>query len=362
MPKSKKKILHLVEAFGGGVFTFLVELANATCEDYDVVIAYSKRKQTPENFKGYFNEKVRFIEVQNFTRSIGAKDLKACKEVKKIIKKENPDIVHMHSSKAGIIGRLVISSKNRKLFYTPHGYSFLKQDDSKLKRFIYKSIEKVTAMYRRKCTIVACSEGEYKESLKLNKNSTYVNNGVNVKKIDKIVKDNKIKDIDTKQLKICTVGRIGFQKNPELFNKIAEEFPNINFTWIGDGELKEKLTSKNIKVTGWAKREDVLKQVAENDIFILPSLWEGLPIALLEAMYLKKICIVSNVIGNRDVIKNGENGFICDSLEDYKNVISKIIENKEQLEQIKARAQKDILESYNTKTMSESYKKVYTEK
>ena len=51
----KKKILHLVEAFGGGVFTFLVELANATCEDYDVVIAYSKRKQTPENFKGYFN-------------------------------------------------------------------------------------------------------------------------------------------------------------------------------------------------------------------------------------------------------------------------------------------------------------------
>ena len=362
MPKNKKKILHLVEAFGGGVFTFLVELANATCEDYDVVIAYSKRKQTPENFKGYFNEKVRFIEVKNFTRSIGAKDLKACKEVKKIIKKENPDIVHMHSSKAGIIGRLVISSKNRKLFYTPHGYSFLKQDDSKLKRFIYKSIEKVTAMYRRKCTIVACSEGEYKESLKLNKNSTYVNNGVNVKEIDKIVKYNKIKDIDTKQLKICTVGRIGFQKNPELFNKIAEEFPNINFTWIGDGELKEKLTSKNIKVTGWAKREEVLKQVAENDIFILPSLWEGLPIALLEAMYLKKICIVSNVIGNRDVIKNGENGFICDSLEDYKNVISKIIENKEQLEQIKARAQKDILESYNTKTMSESYKKVYTEK
>lgn len=362
MPKSKKKILHLVEAFGGGVFTFLVELANATCEDYDVVIAYSKRKQTPKNFKGYFNEKVRFIEVKNFTRSIGAKDLKACKEVKKIIKKENPDIVHMHSSKAGIIGRLVISSKNRKLFYTPHGYSFLKQDDSKLKRFIYKSIEKVTAMYRRKCTIVACSEGEYKESLKLNKNSTYVNNGVNIKEIDKIVKDNKIKDIDTKHLKICTVGRIGFQKNPELFNKIAEEFPNINFTWIGDGELKEKLTSKNIKVTGWAKREDVLKQVAENDIFILPSLWEGLPIALLEAMYLKKICIVSNVIGNRDVIKNGENGFICDSLEDYKNVISKIIENKEQFEQIKARAQKDILESYNTKTMSESYKKVYTEK
>ena len=360
MPKNKKKILHLVEAFGGGVFTFLVELANATCEDYDVVIAYSKRKQTPENFKEYFNEKVRFIEVQNFTRSIGAKDLKACKEVKKIVKKENPDIVHMHSSKAGIIGRLVMSSKNRKLFYTPHGYSFLKQDDSKLKRFVYKSIEKVTAMCRRKCKIVACSEGEYKESLKINKNSTYVNNGVNIKEIDKIVKDNKIKNIDTKHLKICTVGRIGFQKNPELFNKIAKEFPNINFTWIGDGELKEKLTSKNIRATGWAKRDDVLKQVAENDIFILPSLWEGLPLALLESMYLGKVCIVSDVIGNRDVIKNEQNGFVCDGLDSYKNVIEQIQNGKYNLEEIANNAKDDILQEYNIENMSKKYIELYS--
>ena len=130
MQDKKKKILHLVEAFGGGVFTFLVELSNSMSEDYEIVIAYAKRNQTPENFKEYFNKNIKFIEVKNFTRSIGIKDFKACKEVKQIIKQENPDIVHMHSSKAGIIGRLVISSKNRKLFY-----SFL--------FFIYKSSKKV---------------------------------------------------------------------------------------------------------------------------------------------------------------------------------------------------------------------------
>lgn len=355
----KKKIVHLVEAFGGGVFTFLVELCNSISDEYDIVIAYSKRNQTPDNFKGYFNENIKFIEVKNFTRNISIKDLKACIEVRKIIKEENPDIVHMHSSKAGIIGRLVISGKNKKLFYTPHGYSFLKQDDSKLKRIIYKSIEKIVATYRRKCTIVACSEGEYNESLKLTKNSTYVNNGVNIKEIDEIIKDVKTKEIDINNLKICTVGRIGFQKNPELFNKIAESFPDLQFTWIGDGELKDKLTSKNIKITGWAKREDVIKRVVENDIFILPSLWEGLPIALLEAMYLGKICIVSNVIGNRDVIQNEVNGFVCNKREDYESVINKIKSKDTNYKMIIRQVKNDIVKYYNIEEMCKKYKVLY---
>lgn len=360
MPENKKKILHLVEAFGGGVFTFLVELANATCEQFDIVIAYAKRKQTPENFEEYFDKRIKFIEVQNFTRSIGIKDIKACREVKRIVKQENPDIVHMHSSKAGIVGRLVISSKNTKLYYTPHGYSFLKQDDSKLKRFMYRSIEKSAAIWRRRCKIVACSEGEYKESVKITKNSTYVSNGVNIKEIDKMITTTK-EELNIKDLKICTAGRIGFQKNPELFNKVAESIPNVHFTWIGDGELKEVLISKNIQVTGWAKREDVLNRINEADIFILPSLWEGLPITLLEAMYLKKVCIVSNVIGNRDVIKNEKNGFVCDSLEDYKRVIEEIQNGKYNLENISIEANKDILSEYNINKMSENYIKLYNE-
>ena len=331
---SRKKVVHIVEAFGGGVFTFFTELANEMSKNLDVVIVYAKRKQTPENFKEYFNEKIKLIEVENFTRSINPiKDIKACMEVRKIIKQEKPDIVHMHSSKAGIIGRLVVSSKNRKLFYTPHGYAFLKQDDPKLKRIIYKAIEKCTALIKRKCKIVACSKGEYEESLKILKNSTYVNNGININEINTIIENNKESQINTKNLKICTIGRIGYQKNPELFNEIASKFPNIQFTWIGEGELREKITSENIDITGWMERKEVLKEVMNNDIFILSSLWEGLPIALLEAMYLKKVCIVSNVIGNKDVIQNGVNGFVCDNLNDYINVISQIQNDKSKLKE-----------------------------
>ena len=298
--KEKKKVLHLVESFGSGVFYFLVDLVNGTDEEYDITIAYGIRKETIENFEKYFSDKVKFIPIQNFNRSINPKkDFKAMCEVRKLVKQLQPDIVHMHSSKAGAIGRLAISAKSRQLIYNPHGFSFLKKDDSYLKRFCYKLIEKMLTF--RKCTIVGCSKGEYEEAKKLSKNSICINNGVNIPKLQEETKDLQNKQVDFQNLKICTSGRIAYQKNPELFNEIAKQFPSLQFTWIGDGELREKLTSTNITITGWKERKEVLQILNENDIFILTSLWEGLPISLLEAMYMKKLCIVSNCIGNRRI-------------------------------------------------------------
>ena len=124
----KKKILHIVESFGSGVFSFLVDLVNGTCEDFEITIAYGVREETLENFKDYFDSNIKFIKVENFTRSINPKkDLKALKEIKKIVKEVKPDIVHLHSSKAGVLGRLAVNGNKIKMFYNPHGFSFLKQ-------------------------------------------------------------------------------------------------------------------------------------------------------------------------------------------------------------------------------------------
>lgn len=146
-------------------------------------------------------------------------------------------------------------------------------------------------------------------------------------------------------------------KNPELFNKIATALPNIKFVWIGDGDMKDKLTSPNIEVTGWVNRQDALRYALNANAFILTSLWEGLPISLLEAMYMKKICIVSNVIGNRDVIHSGVNGFVCDNIGDYITAIEE--SRKEKCNQYIEKAYSDILNIYNTKKMSESYRFIY---
>ena len=284
---------------GGGVFTYIVDLANALADTYDMYIAYAIRKQTPENYRDYFDKRIKLIEVKNFCREIKpTKELAAIKEIKKIADEIKPDIIHLHSSKAGVIGRIAFDGEDVPLFYTPHGYSFLMKDAGVIKRGIYWGIERIFA--NRNCTIISCSKGEYQESLKLTSNATYVDNAINAEKLKERLKE--VKE-EKHPFTVFTLGRICYQKNPAQFNKIAEAMPNIKFMWIGDGDLRSELSAPNIEITGWVDRETALKKSINADVFVLTSLWEGLPISLLEAMYMKKLCVVSNVIGNRDVIR-----------------------------------------------------------
>ena len=353
---NKKKIIHIVESWGSGVFSFLVDLVNKTNNDYEIIILHGRREETFEDYKEYFPKNVKLIEIANFTRSINpVKDIKAFFEIRKLLKKECPDIVHLHSSKAGFLGRFAVNTKKTKVLYNPHGFAYLAKDISKLKSSIYWLAEKIAAM--RNCTIIGCSHGEYEEALKLTKNSTCINNGVDTDKLSDITKNFQEKEIDFDNLKIATIGRIGSQKNPVLFNEIAKKFLNYKFTWIGEGTDKTLLTSSNITITGWLNKERVLETLNKNDVFVLTSLWEGLPISLLEAMFLKKVCIVSNCIGNRDVIKNEYNGFICKNLQEFESILDTL--KTKNLNQLKLNAIKDINEIFNLNKMIDGYKKIY---
>lgn len=390
MDSGKKKILFIVEAMGGGVFTYIVDLANELANMnndgaliYDIYVTYGVRKQTPKNYMKYFDKKIHLIKVDSFERSIKAsKDIKSFFEIKKIANKVKPNIIHLHSSKAGALGRVAfngykVNGKPVQLFYTPHGYSFLMKNHSASKRFVYKIIEKSCG--KLNCTTISCSEGEHLESLKLNKRATYVDNGINTKEMDKTLGKIKVKD---HPFTVFTLGRICYQKNPTLFNAIAESLPDVHFLWIGDGELRNDLKSKNIEFTGWTDRKSALTRSMMADVFLLTSLWEGLPISLLEAMYMKKPCVVSDVIGNHDVIHNNKNGFVCVEVDDFVKAIrgiqremaGQVFERTEGLANLYPKAAVggetarlienayvDIMEKYNTRVMAEKYSRIYSE-
>lgn len=348
----KKKILYIVEAMGGGIFSYIVDLSNELINYYDIYIAYAVRKQTPQNYMDYFDKRINLIKVENFCRSINPiKDIKAMLELKQIEKKIKPDIIHLHSSKAGAIGRIAFNGKIP-MFYTPHGYSFLMENCNAIKRILFKGIEYICA--KRKCVTISCSAGEHLETLKLTKKAVYVNNGININELQKnIDKTEKINHPFT----VFTLGRICYQKDPTLFNEIAKQLSDIRFIWIGDGELRNELNSSNIEVTGWVDRMKAIKYAVNADVFILPSRWEGLPISLLEAMYMKKICIVSNVIGNRDVIINNYNGFICLNADDFIKKIKTVRIND--FDSVVENAHDEILKKYNTQIMASEYKDIY---
>ena len=351
----KKRLLYVVESFGGGVFSYLCELCGGLSERYDIYVAYSLRQETPADFTKYFPENIKFIKLENFGREIQLKsEIKAVKELKQIISKVEPHVVHLHSTKAGVIGRLVLWFSHIPVFYTAHGYSFFMADAGKAKRLAYKMIEKICAMSR--CITVACSKNEYETAKKLSRKSLYVNNGINIKSFDKLIENC---DKESDGLTVYTLGRICHHKNPRLFNQIAEHFPNIRFVWIGDGEDREELKSSNITVAGWLDRDEAVRMAAGCDVFLMTTMGEGLSLSLLESMYMGKVCIVSNVSGNCDVIRDGENGFLCTGEEDYVKALEKVINGDDDLDKLRENAKNDVIKLYNTDKMCAEYSNIY---
>lgn len=355
----KIKLLHIVEAMGGGVFTYIVSLANQLCIDFEIYIAYATRPQTPINYREYFDDRIHLIEVKNFTRSINCfKDLNAYIELKKISNKVQPDIIHLHSSKAGILGRLAFKTKTILLFYTPHGYSFLMKNYNLLERKLFKRLECIAA--KCSCTTISCSKGEYLETLKLTSKAVYINNGIDLVEMTKMLEKLPTEKNSSDTFTIYTLGRICHQKNPKQFNEIAAMLPQYHFLWIGDGELRKELSSPNIEVTGWVSRETGISLAKNADAFLLTSLWEGLPISLLESMYLKKPCVVTDVIGNRDVIRNGVNGFISNNSTKLVSFIQTICDNPQDINEVLTHnAYQDILNEFNVAVMAKRYAQLY---
>lgn len=354
----KKKILHIAEPFATGVFMFVVNLANKQCEDYEVYIAHGMRPLTHPNYLDFFDKRIKLFRVENFAMEINpSKDFKAFLEIRKLLERIQPDIVHMHSSKSGVIGRIALSFKNVRQFYSPHGFSFLMESDSKMKRFVYRSIEKLFSKFN--CTIVASSQGEFEEALRLSNKSKLVNNGIEMKELE--MYEYKIVPTEKRKTLVVTVGRILYQKNPALFNEIAIRMPDVDFLWIGEGDLRNCLNAPNIRIVGWGKREDALEMLAQSDIYLMTSLWEGMPLSLLEAMCLKKVCIVSNVIGNRDVIKDQINGFICRNVDEFVSTIQAVINGSFAKGEIVGNAYADIKAEYNTDVMYLKFNQLYNQ-
>lgn len=350
------KILHIVEAFASGVLNFLAPLTRHQVETNDVYILWGERPLTPSSVNKLFDKRVHLLKVKSFHGALGTVfNPQAYFEVRRMYEQIKPDIVHLHSSAAGFVGRWALPCKKVKVFYTPHGFSFKEKGILGLKGFLYKTIEQISAL--RPAKIVACGKSEYSDSLKITSNCTYVNNGIDTDFLKTFVSPTDI--VNKQHIRICTVGRILYPKEPAFFNKIALLLPSIQFVWIGDGDLRSQLTAPNIKITGWCSREEAMKELQQSDIFILTSRHEGLPLALLEALYLQKFSLVTNVVGNKDVIRHGYNGMLCDSPEDFAQTIQSSLKGEIDIAKIVRTAAGDIMENYSLDKMFQGYARIY---
>lgn len=321
---NKIKVLHLVEALGGGVYSYFIDLSSffGKREGIETYIVFSDKRSEiiPDKIKDDIHSNVKLIKIDIKKNISPISDTIAIYKFLKIIKEIKPDVIHLHSSKAGVIGRISYFLYNRKakLYYTPHGYAFLRKDISKFNRKIYKVIEGGMKTFFGGVTI-ACGDTEYNYSIKLGK-SLLIRNGVNISNISKHLQPHK-----NKKLTVGILGRITYARNPKMFNEIANKLSDLDFIWIGDGELNKTINAKNINITGWFTDRDIgLSYLNKIDIYIQTSLWEGLPISLIEAITLKKPIVATNIIGNRDIVEHGVNGFLFETIDECVNYINQL--------------------------------------
>lgn len=347
----KRRLVYIVESFGGGVLTFLRELTQGLIGDFEIIILYGRRAQTPENVAELFSSQVQLIEIKDFQRSLNLiADSRAYWRLYQLVKTLQPDVVHLNSSKAGFLGRLLPFKSQAKIFYTPHGYSFLNSPGSKQQLSLYFWAEKLLG-YRKRVQTVTVSLSEYQQAKKVTKNVQCINNGIDVQAID-LIKPTSL----PYQQAVVTVGRISEQKNPQLFNQLAQEFPKQKFLWLGDGPLRSQLTAPNIQVLGWLAHEQVLAILKQTSIFVLLSKWEGLSLALLEAMYCQNSCLVSQIASNQAVIQDHQNGLVVANLPQAVTALSELLE---QPNLYGTAAKKSVLQNYDVQQMVKKYHQLY---
>ncbi len=349
-----KKILMVCESFTGGVYAYLSQLCNDMCDDFEVYLAYSIRRQTPKNYRDYLDKRIHLIEVSNFGKGITdiVNDFRVIKELRAIEAEIKPDIIHLHSSIAGGLGRLAYKGKTNTVIYTPHGYAHILMGPG-IKSKVFLMLEKVLG--RTNHITLTCCESEDQEAKRLCKHTAYIETGINLRELSAALDG--IEPVKKDRFTVFSLGRICKQKRPELFNRIAELIPEARFLWIGDGELREQLTAPNIEVTGWKPRHEALAIAKGADAFILCSYGEAIAMSVLENMYIKKLCLVSNTMGNKSVIRDGENGYVCDTPEEYAARIRGAM--KVFPKELPEAAYADVLKTYNTDTMKEKFVRFY---
>ena len=221
-----------------------------------------------------------------------------------------PDVVHLHSSKAGVLGRAAAFTTGdaARVFYSPRGLPFLQEDYSPRARALFRRIEWACA--RLGGTVVACSASEealVREHLRPRR-VALVENAVDVESVIPRV------DRGDGLMRIGIVGRITYARNPPLFAELARRHAsgNTRFVWVGGGEADDArlLQEAGVEVTGWKSRPEALAEMSRLDIYLHPSRWEGMPIALIEAQIAGLPAVATDVVGNRDVIREGETGFV----------------------------------------------------
>ena len=374
----KKSVIHIItRLINGGADENTVFTCNHSVAIGDDVTLLTGQEQNKEILSKIDN-RVRLVVVKDLIKEINPiKDLLALFQIKKIIKRISPDVVHTHNSKAGVIGRFAAWLSNVKLIiHTIHIVSFTGVNF--FTKTVYLIVEKITSFITDE--FINVSKGTMEIYLKYRigrlSNHHVIYSAFDVDKFKNANKHLALNDLNinlnlNSSKVIVSIGRFEKVKRHkeliETFNKILSKFPNAVLILVGDGELlieskqlsKKLNLEKNIIFTGFTVYPE--KIIALADICIMNSEREGLSRAMLQYLAGGKPVICSDIYGVKEVMKDEINGSFFD-LKDSKglyNKISLLLSNDEYLNKLTNGAKKTDVSKWSLEFMGKKINDLY---
>lgn len=368
--QTKIRVLHIAQA-AGGVDRYLRSLLKYfDREKFENILlcSYYFKKDDYDDITDDF------IQI-NMQRKISAKhDLSSVRQIRKVIKSLKPDVVYMHSSKAGAIGRIADLGISNVRIYNPHGWAF-NMDCGKKKQAMYRIIEKMLALFTTQ--FVCISEAE-KESAVQNKiaNAKKFNvilNGIDIENCNKQLNNGiprKKIGIPDDAFVIGQIGRISKQKSPDVFiraaAKIKDAIPNAYFMLVGDGDMKDGILQYAIengiddplKITGWV--ENPLSYATVFDVAALLSRWEGFGLVLPEYMLAQKPIVACETDAIPTLIDNRVNGLLVpvESPQAVCDAVTELYNNSQLRTQLIENGKIEVYEKFDAQRVSDEHKKL----
>ena len=329
----------------GGAQSVLANLSNALCKQNQIIVIAG---EGDGKLWEILDKRIVRIPCPYIKRKPSIiNDIRAILFLKRACHHFKPDVIHLHSSKAGLLGRMAFPSS--KIVYTVHGFDSI--------RLRYRSFIPIERVFQNFCSAIV-GVSAYDESClkkeKICKHVSFIYNGIpspNLKENKKIGLPQKF------QKKVLCIARISKQKRFDLFVEVAKLLPQYAFAWIGNiQEIKN--VPNNVFMMG--NIVNAQAYCSDADVFFLPSNYEGLPMVIIEAMSHSKPIVASNVGGVSEIVKNGVNGYTTrNDSQEMAEAINLILADKEQ-EKLMGIRSREIYESKLTlEKMVDQYKSLY---
>lgn len=340
------KILQIItKSELGGAQSVVSMLANSLCESHEVMVVAG---EGDGKIWDIIDDRVAKKQCPMLKGKISlGKDMAAICFLRKLYRSFQPDIVHLHSSKAGLLGRLAFPKE--RTVYTVHGF-----DSLRLAHHWLIPLER--QMQKRCAAIVGVSRHDvvYMEREGITRNVSYIyNTSLPVAKDPSLGLPGSGKHAKT----ILCIARISYPKRFDLFTDIARRMPQYGFVWIGN---QYDIPDIPDNVTLMGNIVGASQYCHHADLVILPSDYEGLPIVLIEAMAAGKPIVASRVGGIPEIVEDGKNGFTADNTaDDFCQRISQVLTNDDLQRRMGENSRSFYENNLTVEKMVNAYKDLY---